>query len=355
MIERIHQLVKRSNTAPKSVIELLNNTLIGTEGSLYQLLDTETKIHDLVDPNFIYLERNEKAIGNVTICERLVKLNGEEEQSLYIRYFAFEKIFQGGSSIGKSNSAFHEYFKHLFCSSNMDPVNPEKNKSVYWAFIDPQNLRSFNMNKKFGFQSVGTFRTKAFSRVSPKLIKGVEQIADKEKESVLQDIKAFYNDFNFFSAVHLFDHNNYFVYKFNGEVVAGIQANPVRFKIKSLPGISGKFLIRALPFIPRLNKLINPHEHKFLATEGIFWKDGHQDKVQRLLEGVLYKTKQHSLLLWYDDSNQMLEKLDIKWGSIQRLKKDNPIHIVAKFNGYDQEEIKSISTSKKYLSGFDMS
>lgn len=355
MIERIHQLIKRSKTPPDSVIELLDGTLIGTEGMLYQLLDTRTKIHELVNPNFLYLERNNKAIGNITICERNIQLNGAPQPSLYIRYFAFDTIFQGGSDKGKANSSFHEYFKQLFETSNMDPAKPEKEKSIYWAFIDPENLRSFNMNERFGFETIGTFNTKSFSRVNPKLVESVERMNETDRSMVLSLIKDYYQDFNFFSDVHLFDHNNYFVYKDKGEIVAGIQANPTRFKIKSMPGFSGKILIKLLPFIPRLRKLIHPSEHKFLATEGIFWKAGHENKIEDLLEGVLHQTNHNSLLIWTDHQNKMLDNLKIKWGTIQKIKKDNEINIVAKMNGFDSDEIEKIKSSKKYLSGFDMS
>ncbi|MEZ4921567.1 MAG: hypothetical protein R2780_00185 [Crocinitomicaceae bacterium] len=354
MIDRIHQLIKRSETPPDSVIELLSNTLIGTEGMLYQLMDTKTKIHELVDPHFLYMERNGKAIGNITICERPITLNDQKQDSLYIRYFAFDTIFQGGSEKGRSNSSFHTYFKSLFETSNFDPLDPESKKSIYWAFIDPQNMRSFNMNERFGFQTIGRFHTYSFSRITPKKISSVERLQHHDKEEVKLLIQEFYKDFNFYSDVHLFDHDNFFVLRQKGEIVAGIQTNPVRFNIKNLPGASGKLLIKLLPVIPGMRKLINPKEHKFLATEGIFWKKGFEDKIQGLLEGTLFLTQHHSMLLWVDDQNKMLEDLNIRWGIIQKTKKNNAINIVAKFNGFEKNEIDKVYSAKKYLSGFDM-
>lgn len=353
-MDRIHQLIKRSEQPPESVVQLLENTLIGTEGSLYRLLNTREKIHLLYKPLFLFIERNEKAIGNVTICERPIQLNQQKQDSLYIRYFAFDQLFQGGSAKGKANSAFHDYMRALFNTSNCDPINAKNDKSLYWAFIDPQNLRSFNMNERFGFETIGTFRTKAFSRVNPKLIKGVRKINQDEIPEIKKEIDSFYADFSFYSDVHLFEANNFYVYEYNGEVVAGIQGNPVAFEIKSLPGLKGKMLVKTLPYIPRLRKLINPKEHKFLATEGLFWKEGHADKVQRLLEGVLYRSMHHSLLIWQDENNPMLDNLQVKWGFIQKSKDDNPINIVAKFNGFSEDEKQQIRSSKKYLSGFDM-
>ncbi len=353
MLERIHKLVKRDTIPPQSVIDLLKNTLIGTNGTLYQLLDTAEKIHALHQPTFIYLERNGKAIANFTICKREITIGNNKAPSLYIRYFAFDSIFQGGSEKSKGNSGFHQYFKALFESSNTNPITPVREKLMYWAFIDPENLRSFNMNEQFGFQTIGKFKTTAFSRVNPKK-HNIERAACADYNAIRESLHSFYKDYQLYSTIHLFEHDNYFVIKKEGEIVCGIQANPVHWKIKSLPGTTGKIMLKYARYIPRIKKLINPENHCFLATEGLFWKPGYEHEVANLLEGVLAETGHHSLLIWTDSNYDILEKLRIKWGFIQRMKKNNEVHIVAKLNNYSTAEIDMLKSQPKYLSGFDM-
>ena len=353
MLERIHKLVKRDTIPPQSVIELLKNTLIGTNGTLYQLLDTEQKIHNLHEPHFIYLERNGKAIGNFTICKREINIGGQTAPSLYIRYFAVANLFQGGDNKSHGKSGLHEYFKQLFNTSNFNPVLPAHEKIMYWAFIDPENLRSFNMNEQFGFQTIGSFKTTAFSRVNPKR-KQVERANMKDQPIILDALRDFYKGYQLFSPIHLFEHNHYFVIRKNGRIVCGIQANAVHWKIKSLPGLSGKLLLKYAPKIPRIKKLINPDDHRFLATEGLFWETGFESEVSNLLEGVLAETGHNSLLIWTDSDHDFLTDLPVKWGFIQRMKKNNLIHIVVKCNGYSEDEIITLKACPKYLSGFDM-
>ncbi len=353
MLERIHKLVKRDTIPPQSVIDLLKNTLIGTNGTLYQLLDTAEKIHALHEPTFIYLERNGKVIANFTICKREITIGNDKAPSLYIRYFAFDSVFQGGNKKSIGNSGFHQYFKALFESSNTNPIAPAHEKIMYWAFIDPENLRSFNMNEQFGFQTIGKFRTTAFSRVNPKK-HNVERASQKDYKTILESLNLFYSGYQLYSTIHLFEHNNYYIIRKNDEIVCGIQANPVHWKIKSLPGATGKIMLKYAPRIPRIKKLINPENHRFLATEGLFWKSGYENEVTQLLEGVLAETGHHSLLIWTDSNHDFLEELSIKWGFIQRMKKDNEVHIVAKLNNYSAEEINALKSQPKYLSGFDM-
>lgn len=346
-------MIKHATLPPQIVIDLLLHTEIGTEGTLYQLLDTPVKIHRLQHPHFFYLERNEKALGNVTVCERKVWLESDQVQAFYVRYVAFQKKFQGGLKKGNANSSLHHFFKALFKSNNLNGHLPALEKSLFWAYIDPQNHRSFNLNSLFDFQTVGTFKTFAFSRVKPKAYQ-TERLQQEDKAAVLKAIEWFYEGFAFFSDAHLFENDNYFVRRVNGEIVCGIQANPVQWRIASLPGLGGKIMLKAAPFIPRINKLIRPKNHRFLATEGLFWKPGHEKEIAALLEGVLALTGYHSLLVWVDDKNDMLDGITLNWGLLQKIKKDNVVNIVAQFNGYKLDEIEAIAASPKYLSGFDV-
>lgn len=348
-------LIQHSTIAPDPVIELLANTLIGTEGSRYQLLDTRQKIHRLDQPHFFYIERNGKALGTITICDRFIHIGNNRKEALYIRYFAFDEAFQGsGSKKRERNTVFDQHWKKIFETGNLNQTGSEKKSTFFWAYIDPQNLRSFRMNERFGFESAGTFQTIAFSRFKPKVSPAVERLAKSDQAEVLGKIHAFYRDFVFFSDVHLFEDNQFFVLRKEGKIVAGIQANPARFKIVSLPGWSGKLLVKLLPHLPWLKRVINPQEHKFLATEGIFWEPGYEHCVEELLNGVLAEMKHHSLLIWEDTRCLLVKNLKIKWGLLQKIKRNNEVHIVVKPVNMTLNEVRAIENSPKYLSGFDM-
>lgn len=356
MENRPANLVQHSTIAPASVVELLKQTLIGTEGSLYQLLDTEQKIHQLDQPHFFYIERHQKAIGTITICERPVTLENKTILALYIRYFAFDPAYQSNATTTNRirNSVLDQHWKRILDTGNLSQTEPGKKTTFFWAFIDPQNLRSFNVNERFGFETIGTFQTIAFSRFFLKKNENVSRLEKTRRSEVLEKIKSFYAGYSFFSEVHLFEWDNYFIYTHNGEIVAGIQANPARFRIISLPGIKGKLMVKLLPLMPLMKRIINPKENKFLATEGIFWLPGHEDKIEKLLEGVLAKTGYHSLLIWEDNQSGKVKSLPLKWGALQRLKKNNTINIVAKFIDLHPGVVEHIIKSPKYLSGFDM-
>lgn len=362
MENQSNRLIQHATVAPQSVIDLLKSTVIGTEGSLYQLLDTENKIHQLDQPNFYFIERNNKAIANITICQRSITCKGIINEGLYLRYFAFDPIFQGGTAKRKErNSILDKELNKIFDSGNLNETTNEIKSTIFWAYIDPQNLKSFNMNERFNFETIGAFKTIAFSRFFPKKISGVERIKktarleDRENQAeVLRLINDFYKEYAFVFDAQLFRNDNFFVYKVNGEIVAGVQANPSNFKLVSLPGLFGKLMLKVVPFVPLLRRIINPKRHKFLATEALFWKPGHEDKLSDFLSGVLAETQHHSLLIWEDVNANKISKLNLKWGALQKLKANNEINIVAKFIHLDNEKIEAIKSAPKYLSGFDM-
>lgn len=355
MENRLANLIQHATVPPESVIELLKNTLIGTEGSRYQLLDTVNRIHQLDHPHFFYLERNKKALGTVTICERQVMLGQTGKTALYMRYFAFDKIVQGSSDkVRERNSVFDQYWKKIFQTGQLGDAETEEKSTFFWGYIDPQNLRSFRMNERFGFESAGTFTITAFSRFNPKNSDQVTRITLDEKEEVLNRLKEFYKGYNFFSTAHLFEQDNYFVLKDQGKIVAGIQVFHAGYKVISLPGRTGKILVKILPHVPLIRKIFNPDNFRFLATEGIFWLPGYEAKVEVILEAVLAQNKLNTLLMYEDSRVNKIKSLGLKTGLLQKLKKNNEIHIVVRPVNLNESEYKHLMMNPTYLSGFDM-
>ena len=303
------------------------------------------------------IRRNEKAIGNMTVCERPLLVRNKEVDTLYVRYFSFLKLFQSsGQQKSKTKSSiFEKYLNELFKTSNINIDTPEYKQSVYWAFIDPENNKSWNMANRFGFENIGHFSTYAFSRFFPKKSKSVSKIIEAEKDSTWQSIKTFYQDYSNLSKVHLFENNDYYVYRVNGKVVAGIQVFDVHWRIDAMPGLKGRILVKLLPYIPLVNRIINPNNYQFLAAEGMFWKNGYETKVQELLEAVLAEKNKNSMLMWFDDiDDRMIDQFySMKVGLMQKMKADNSIEILAKFNSFDEDLKLDMITAKKYISGFD--
>lgn len=353
-LKKAHRILKHTTEPPESVLKLLCNTTIGTNGAKYTLGDTPQRIKALYHPHFFFIERNNKAVGNITICERPIQLNHSPINGFYIRYFAFQQIFQGSNETSSSENKFHRYFKCLFESAQLTPLKTDDTPSIFWAFIDPENLKSFKMREKFNFQSIGTFNTYIFHRFFPKLNHSVSPASMDELELIRKEANHFFQHYQFYSTIRLSSENYWVMRNKEDQIIAGIKCFPSTWRIHQLPGKNGKLLHRILPIIPFSKRLINPKENKFLATEGFWYKPEAIPHIQSFFSSILAEYNLNSIYLWEDDKSNALKRLNLKWGSMEKLKKDNPIHVVAKFNHFESDAIQQIKNSPKYLSGFDM-
>jgi hypothetical protein len=359
MSNYLNKFIKHASKPTKELVELLSDITIGTNGAKYSHLHTPNKINSLYSPHFIYLSKNNKVLANVTVCERLFFVENKPVNSFYIRYFAFKSNLQtkSNSSVKPKNrhSFFENYLQEIFSTSNLNVEEAEYEPSIFWAYIDPQNNRSLNMGERFGLKTIGYFKTYGFSRFYPKKSKNVNRITTNEQPQIKQLLSDFYKDYAFYNDIHIFKNNDYFVLKQNGKIVAGVQTHNVHWRIDAMPGFSGKLAVNILPYTPFIRRIINPKNYQFLVIEGLFWLDGFEHKVEALLESVLAIKQRHSLLLWIDDADdKMIDVIQsIKLGLIQKIKSDNSIEIVAKFNQFDEQIKQTILHSKKYISGFD--
>lgn len=357
MFERLKNIITHTTSVDAQILNLLEQTTIGTNGAKYKHLHTSKKINQLHKPHYFTIRRNNKAQANITICERPMWVKSKQIESYYIRYFSFNKIFQssGQKTRSQKNSIFQTYLNALLSSHDLNVNSISEKPSMFWAFIDPENNRSWQMAERFRFENIGLFSTVGFSRFFPKKNINVRAIKESEKESVWSKTKHFYQNHSNLSNVQLFKNNDYYIIEHNNEIVAGVQSFDIHWKIEAMPGFKGKLAVNLLPYIPFLNKIINPKNFKFLAIEGLFWLPEHFDKIEVLLESVLAIKKRNTLLFWVDNKDKKLFKIKnrLNLGLIQKLKSDNSIEILAKFNNFPNDLKKDIIESPKYISAFD--
>jgi len=147
------------------------------------------------------------------------------------------------------------------------------------------------------------------------------KVLSKEEIPIIKDILQYhYQTHSLLLIENIGYKGNYYTYKINGEIIAGLQANPVVWKIIKLDGFLGK-IIKYLDYIPFLNKIIST-KYKFLAIEGVFLKEGAKiDVLYALLESVLSSLKFNTALLQLDHADNLLIPLesDNKLGLVNKL------------------------------------
>ena len=308
-------------TVDDSVVNLLKRAIYGTKGPKYQHTGQEVKLRDIKNPLFFSLRKQGDLIGFYCLCEREIYVGNENYLGYYGRYLAVDENHQRN---GYGKLLKETALKYVEANST--------SPSIMYSYIEENNTRSLNISKNLGFTSITSLETIIFSRLYPKADNQVVRLDEAELPQILQKLEAQNAHTIFRTFENINYQNNYFVIEENGKIVAGLQANPVQWKIVEMGGLSGKFLLKILPHIPILKRLINPNQYDFLAIEGIFIEPDSENLLYPMIEGVLHHFAMTSALFELDSKSQVLKLFKQKQNSglLNALKKEVKTQVIIK-------------------------
>lgn len=336
---KLHPIFKLREQATEEILSLLESVTLGTDGAHYRHLDTRERIQEADNPLFLSMERQEKVLGNVTFCRR--------DDIWYIRYFAFNESMQstGRKKSKAKNGLLRTELNRLF--NNALEGQLDEPVTAFYAYIDPRNAKSLWMSESFGFETIGQIATQTFSRTNPKGSSRVQKFNDWNEIADL--VKANFSDQLFYFETQSKKPPFYILKDEHGKVLASAKINISDWALDRLPGKFGGTLIKILPYIPVVGKLIKPKRHSFVVPEAVFVKDQNPDYLTELFEGILAAENRNVIMWWVDekDPNYRKMKSHVKWGSLHHLLGVNLVNVVVKSN---QNFVKN---KVIFTSGFD--
>jgi hypothetical protein len=179
-------------------------------------------------------------------------VGNENLMGYYGRYLAVDVHSQGNNYGTLLKKIATEYIE----SNSTSP-------SILYSYIEENNTRSLNISKSLGFESISTLETIIFSRLYPKESKNVHRLNLSELPTILSKLESQNSTTILRTFENINYQDNYFVIKHDNVIVSGLQANPTRWKIREMKGLSGKILLKILPHIPILKRLIKPDKYDF--------------------------------------------------------------------------------------------
>lgn len=154
---------------------------------------------------------------------------------------------------------------------------------------------------------------------------------------------------------YIFQDDNYFVLKENGEIIAGCQVHPATWVVKNIPGKLGGFFLRLVPYLPFIRSIFNPHDFRFLTFEGLYVKSGREGELVKLFESVLHKFSLKASLLWLDSRDPLYVKLQEigKHGIMKNFVDNASIKVLAIPDKASELTIQHVQSHPLYISTFD--
>jgi len=363
--------VRVSDFANEGMLEILNHAVQGSEGGLrFQLQNIPERIAAYKDQiRFVSLYRKNKITGTVGSCYRMTGQGNLRYPSSYIRYLAFDAVYQSDISRKKKkrevikpekDDTFKQKTLEIFSKPHLlefRQVN-ESDKHIMYAFIESMNERSKNLVNQVGYEYIRSFLTVAFSRFSPKPDNRVNKItSEEEKDKIRSLLLEFYHDYSLFIPDNAFYGDKYYVLKEGGEIIAGVSAIPSVYKIYDMPGIWGWIYMKVLPKAPYFKRLFHPEEFRHLVFDAIYCRKGKEDKLACLFESVCATEGYYTGLTWLDDRSELFDKLrsGVRMGALNRILNAKPGLVYTRFLNFTEKEKECFFDAPAYISGFDFS
>ena len=340
---RALRLIVSAQASPQGVA-LLQQTTYGTHGPQYRHTGQAEKVAHIIGPRFFELWKGDELAGTYCLSERQVHTLAGPILGFYGRYFAVAAAHQGR---GYGHLLKQEAVRYI------ERTQPQPH--LIYAYVEGANIRSLKAFAAAGFHELAQLEALAFGRLYPRHDARFSQLPTAEQPAMRARLAAAYQAHSLVQFDHLFDDNKYFVLHENGEIIAGVQANPVRWRIVAMPGFSGQLLLRVLPHVPVLKRLINPANYQFAALEALYAQPGREPELLALLESVLAHFGYTSALMMLDTNSPLHQYLkgSGKLGLLQAIKKPTYSQVLGKLNGLHPAQVKPAPTQPLYASAFD--
>ena len=354
----------------KDVKELLANTVLGTPGKLrYRHTSFNTKLPFLGQIYFIILKKSDKLLGCIAFSKRDTLYNASPVNSWYIRYFSIRAPLRAKSHKQKSRKGqekekpLRDNLLKLTAQKFFDDptlldqkLGDDPGGDLVYAYVEKENVRSWDFTEMIGFETVGRIYTSFFSRFSPKKDPHVHRLGENDKEVILFRLREFYKEHTFFTVQNIFFGNNYLVWKENGEIVAGCQANPEVWKLVDYPGFLNKLFLKVLIRLPILSRRFDPGYLKFIAIEGIWYKEGFEKCLLQLFESACAYHNLYLAMIWLDSKSHLYSTIRHlgQLGIIDKFIKPAVGDIRVKFINWKEEDKRYYYEQPAYISCFDM-
>lgn len=337
--------IHRRNGLTDEARYVLEHAPLGTEGVVYEHLNRDEHIEHLHNPVLLSIQEGDKILGTAVFCQTETSVGPRTYNSYYVRYFA-----ASGEIRGKG------IMKH-FSGKTMEAIRlGERQKTICFASVERKNHRSFKVVSGAGYESLGVMCTNGFSRFFPGKSSSIERVTTaQQRDEVLALLRDQYQKHALVHFNSIFLHDDYYVIRHEGKIVAGCQFHRVKWAVRRMPGLTGKLIIGLTPYIPLLNRLFNPASFEFLGFEGIYSMPGYETRLQELFEGLLWQENRYSAMYWMAEDCPVRQRIQsvVRPGLLHAFVQDAHTFIMASAIGLSEEEMADLRKRPLFASAFD--
>lgn len=333
-----------SHGASPEVISLLERTTWGSRNLRYRIRGVAAKLARLNDPYVFRMEKRGQLAAVCILNRRTVQLLGVPYDSMHFVMIATDPALEGQGLAGLLSVHIRRYLeRHLDAPA------------VAYAYIEATTDYSLRISNRVGHSLEAVMPLTVFSRLWPKDDETVRPISDGEVEEIAARLYRLYEGHGFADFDDSLKRDEYFVLRHQGRIVAGAQAEALHWSVVEMPGWRGAFLVKVLPWIPLLGRMLPLQDFRFLRFGNLLVEPGHEAHLVRLLETLLARHNTRVGLIMMDRRSPVLGRIRAfgRLGPLQRAL-EGATKAVADFKGVSEDDIARIAARPMLLSPRDV-
>lgn|GEM_PF-3091560 len=329
----------------EEVVTFLDRIRFGYKDTTLYHKNTREIIHQMKDP-YVFTARIRGQIAMMCLfSKREFQANGKTFDAFYVRYLAADHKVDGMGSVVKIGLETIAWLRKT-----------REKPTLFYSYVEESHKASYRFIEKMKFFQFADIKTIGFSRYFPKVTSGVEQVKKiQSRPELIQLLKSKFNNHTTFDLDDLMANGDYYILKIDNEIIAGLRTGKANWALTSLPGIIGKLAINLVPYIPIVNRIIDPKDWHFYGMDGLFCKDGHAEDLIKLMSSALALNNMNSALLWLDNKDPLAHQLiDSKnLGLAYHFAKSSNAKTMLAFENMTTEEESYFKNNMNYISALD--
>ena len=256
-----------------SFVEIVENATWGSSGVIYKMNDLRKEFEKFEKLRYVHLEVEGELVAVCALNQKVFTHGNESIDAFYLFVLA---VVPAHMNKGYASLIVSEVTKQLHSIHE---------KVLVYAYVEDDNEASKRVFLKTGYNHLTHFLAPSNVNISPKSNPYVSKLTQEDKAQVIKLLKQQYERHSFVDVEASFDDSQYYVYKENGTISAGLQLKILNWTFIGLVGLEGFLMMKVVPYIPVLKKVFNAKKHYFLKIGNIFIAD--EQKFSALLGAVM--------------------------------------------------------------------
>jgi GNAT superfamily N-acetyltransferase len=332
---------RRSSRPDQQFVEFLESIVWGSGGVQYTMHHLADILNRLGDPVFFSLTEAGRLAAVTTLNRKTVVLDGQ-------RYPA---VYSYGISVDPAKR--RQGYGTLLAEQRLRyGLNHLGDKGLFYGYVEAGNASSLRTNMKAGSRSMGRYHALLLSRLRPRDDGYCRGLPESKRDQVVQLLSVQYKNHNLVDFDDSVDVEQCYIREQGSDIVAGVQCGPPRrLTIRHLPGVSGLLLVRLLPHIPLLGRLIPRRNFHFLTFGNMYVKSGREKELFKLMEALLARHGLNFGMMYLDRRSPVFQRLTAAgaFGLLNSLI-EVPVEVMAYFKGFSAAEIAAIHSRPLFVS-----